>query len=222
MTKECTLKEMFVVEHLDKIQPGWREGEDVTAATKNAIKTYVLEHYKDVIDLFESPDCITTRSLGGAITRAQGKLNISPKVNRHPRVCVEETSDSSPDTPDTPDEPESVPEADADACSEDGCPVPPSPESAEEPEETAEIDSAELERYVRDWVYSVPIDELGSCTLKDVCTEIQKSGAFSQQKTLGNWHVGKVVIANIEFKLIFYIKPDTAEAVQKQEAPSVR
>lgn len=41
MTRRCTFKEAFIEKQLDKFQPGWRNGENIRAQTKQKIKEYV-------------------------------------------------------------------------------------------------------------------------------------------------------------------------------------
>ena len=51
MTKQCTMKEAFIERKLDEFQPGWKNGEDITAETKQKIREYVAskmpEEFKD-------------------------------------------------------------------------------------------------------------------------------------------------------------------------------
>lgn len=56
MTKRCTMKEVFVERKLDEFQPAWRDGEDISADTKQKIRNYVAsrmpEEFKDDIVCF--------------------------------------------------------------------------------------------------------------------------------------------------------------------------
>lgn len=61
MTKQCSLKESFIEKQLDKYQPKWREGEDITADTKQKIRDYVVEKLPE--DLKDDVTCITDYSI---------------------------------------------------------------------------------------------------------------------------------------------------------------
>ncbi len=76
MTKECTLKEVFIISKLDEIQPDWRTGADVTHETKEKIRQRVFEKYSD---LLEDAECISFRSIKETITRIRDKLNLPAK-----------------------------------------------------------------------------------------------------------------------------------------------
>ena len=73
MTKECTLKELFITSKLDEIQPDWRTGADVTQETKDKIRQRVFEKYSD---LLEDAECISIRSIENTVGRIREKLEI--------------------------------------------------------------------------------------------------------------------------------------------------
>lgn len=61
MTKQCSLKQSFIEQKLDLFQPNWREGEDITAETKQKIRDYVVEKLPE--DLKDDVTCITDYSI---------------------------------------------------------------------------------------------------------------------------------------------------------------
>ncbi len=77
MTQECTLKEMFIIKQLDKLQPNWREGADVVISTKEAIQAYIFDHYSDLLTLFDNPECITIRTIEHRLANIRTKLGIT-------------------------------------------------------------------------------------------------------------------------------------------------
>ena len=79
MTKQCTMKEAFVERKLDEFQPGWRDGEDITAETKHKIREYVAskmpEEFKD------DASCLTDYSIRNMATKIRERENL-PKPKK--------------------------------------------------------------------------------------------------------------------------------------------
>lgn len=73
MTKECTLKEAFIIKALDELQPDWRTGADVRRETKDKIRERVAKKYADIFDPDDSA-CITYRSIEATVTRIRDKF----------------------------------------------------------------------------------------------------------------------------------------------------
>jgi hypothetical protein len=95
MTKQCTMKEAFVKRKLDEFQPGWRNGEDITAETKQKIREYVAskmpEEFKD------DAACLTDYSIRNMANKIRERENL-PKPKRtnkgNAKVAVTEPSNS--------------------------------------------------------------------------------------------------------------------------------
>lgn len=102
MTKECTLKEAYIIKALDEIQPDWRDGKDVTRTTKDRIRQRIAEKYADIFDPDDSV-CITFRSIEKTVTRIREKLEIKPskiggpKKENYSPVWVSSLDSSNPD-----------------------------------------------------------------------------------------------------------------------------
>ena len=77
MTKTCTLKESFIEKQLDKFQPNWRNGEDITQETKNAIKEYVASKMPAI----EDAECITDYSIWHMANKIRERENL-PKPTK--------------------------------------------------------------------------------------------------------------------------------------------
>jgi len=82
MTKQCSLKESFIEKQLDKYQPNWREGEDITAETKQKIRDYVVEKLPE--DLKEDVTCITDYSIWNMAQKIRERegLPLPKKTNK--------------------------------------------------------------------------------------------------------------------------------------------
>ena len=78
MTRSC-LKEAFIENQLDKFQPRWREGQDITAETKKKIKEYAATIMPD--ELIESDKCITDYSIWHMAKKIRLRENL-PKPTR--------------------------------------------------------------------------------------------------------------------------------------------
>lgn len=74
MTRTCTFKEAFIEKQLDKFQPNWRNGEDITAETKQKIKDYVASQMPD--ELKESASCITDYSIWHMAKKIRKRENL--------------------------------------------------------------------------------------------------------------------------------------------------
>lgn len=74
MTKKCTLKESFVEKQLDKFQPNWRDGEDITSDTKQKIRDYVIKKLPD--ELKEDVSCITDYSIWHMAKKIRERENL--------------------------------------------------------------------------------------------------------------------------------------------------
>lgn len=91
MTKHCTLKESFVEKQLDKFQPGWRDGEDITAETKQAIRDYVTSQLPE--ELKDDVSCITDYSIWHMATKIRERENLpEPKKTNKGKVSVRKSS----------------------------------------------------------------------------------------------------------------------------------
>ncbi len=88
MTKRCTLKESFVEKQLDKFQPDWRKGDDITTETKQKIKDYVASKLPK--ELKEDATCITDFSIWHMARkiREREKLPNPKRTNRGNKVSV--------------------------------------------------------------------------------------------------------------------------------------
>jgi hypothetical protein len=99
MTKQCTFKEAFIEQQLDKFQPDWRNGEDITAETKQKIRDYVISKMPD--ELKDSAGCITDYSIWHMAKKIRTRENLPEpkKSNKEKKVSVcksSQTSDTSP------------------------------------------------------------------------------------------------------------------------------
>ena len=140
MTKECTLKELFITSKLDEIQPDWRTGADVTQETKDKIRQRVFEKYSD---LLEDAECISIRSIESTITRIRDKLNIPHKSD----IIKNELSKSRTYMrPLDSSAPKPEPSSEIQATVEPGEPVEPHEpsEPSKEPEEESEPSALEI------------------------------------------------------------------------------
>ncbi len=92
MTKNCTLKEAFIEKQLDKFQPNWRNGEDITAETKQKIKDYVASQMPD--ELKESASCITDYSIWHMAKKIRKRENLPDPKKSNKGVSVVAPTDS--------------------------------------------------------------------------------------------------------------------------------
>lgn len=74
MTKECTLKEAYILKCLDEFQLDWRRGRDVTYETKMKIQKRIMDKYSD---FFDTHECISVRSIEKTLKRIREKFKIS-------------------------------------------------------------------------------------------------------------------------------------------------
>lgn len=79
MTKQCTMKEAFVERKLDEFQPGWRDGEDITAETKQKIREYVASKMPD--EFKDDASCLTDYSIRNMATKIRERESL-PKPKR--------------------------------------------------------------------------------------------------------------------------------------------
>ncbi len=79
MTRRCSLKEAFIENQLDKFQPGWRNGENIRAETKQKIREYVSTKMPE--DLMEPGECITEYSIWHMAKKIRERENL-PKPKR--------------------------------------------------------------------------------------------------------------------------------------------
>lgn len=88
MTKRCTLKESFVEKQLDKFQPDWRKGDDITTETKQKIKDYVASKLHK--ELKEDANCITDFSIWHMARkiRQREKLPKPKRTNKGKKVSM--------------------------------------------------------------------------------------------------------------------------------------
>jgi hypothetical protein len=73
------MKEAFVERKLDDIQPGWRDGEDITAETKQKIREYVASKMPD--EFKDDAACLTDYSIRNMATKIRERENL-PKPKR--------------------------------------------------------------------------------------------------------------------------------------------
>ncbi|CAG0948731.1 MAG: hypothetical protein OIN86_12990 [Candidatus Methanoperedens sp.] len=91
MTKTCTLKESFIKKQLDKFQPGWKDGEDITQETKNAIKEYAASK----MSIMDDTECITDYSIWHMANKIRERENLpKPKKTNKGNVKVSESEPS--------------------------------------------------------------------------------------------------------------------------------
>ncbi len=69
------MKEAFIENQLDKFQPGWRNGQDITAETKRKIKEYAFSKMPE--ELLESEHCITDYSIWHMTRKIRERENLS-------------------------------------------------------------------------------------------------------------------------------------------------
>ncbi len=95
MTKQCTLKESFIETQLDKFQPNWRNGEDITAETKQAIRAYVTSKLPE--ELKDDISCITDYSIWHMAKKIRERENLpEPKKSnkgKRGKVSIRKASD---------------------------------------------------------------------------------------------------------------------------------
>lgn len=93
MGRQCSLKESFIEKQLDKYQPKWREGEDITAETKQMIREYVVEKLPE--DLKEDVTCITDYSIWNMAQKIRAREGLPmPKKTNKGKVSKHEPSKS--------------------------------------------------------------------------------------------------------------------------------
>ena len=95
MTKQCTFKEAFIKQQLDKFQPNWRNGEDIAAETKQKIRDYVISKMPD--ELKDSAGCITDYSIWHMAKKIRTRENLPDpkKSNKEKKVSVCKSSQNS-------------------------------------------------------------------------------------------------------------------------------
>jgi hypothetical protein len=89
------MKEAFVERKLDEIQPGWRDGEDITAETKEKIREYVASKMPD--DFMDDISCLTDYSIRNMATKIRERESLPKpkKTNKgNAKVAVSEPSPS--------------------------------------------------------------------------------------------------------------------------------
>jgi hypothetical protein len=74
MTKECSLKEALIERKLDEFQPGWRNGEDIKAETKQKIRDYTDSKIQD--DEIRVAACLSDYSIGHMAKKIRARLNL--------------------------------------------------------------------------------------------------------------------------------------------------
>lgn len=95
MTKQCTMKEAFVERKLDEFQPGWRNGEDITAETKQKLRDYVASKMPD--EFKDNASCLTDYSIRNMANKVRKRENLPKpkKTNKgNAKVAVTEPSNS--------------------------------------------------------------------------------------------------------------------------------
>ncbi len=92
MTKHCTLKESFIETQLDKFQPAWRNGEDITAETKQKIRDYVTSKLPD--ELKDDVSCITDYSIWHMAKKIREREDLPEpkKSNKGKKVSIRKSS----------------------------------------------------------------------------------------------------------------------------------
>ncbi len=97
MTKQCTMKEAFVERKLDEFQPGWRNGEDITAETKQKIREYVASKMPD--EFKDDATCLTDYSIRNMATKIRERENLpKPKRTNKGNAKVAESKPSIPES----------------------------------------------------------------------------------------------------------------------------
>ncbi|MBU4076704.1 MAG: hypothetical protein KKI06_08370 [Euryarchaeota archaeon] len=102
MTRHCSFKEAFIENQLDELQPGWRNGEDITSETKQKIKDYVASKMpKELIGLEE---CITDYSIWHMAKKIRERENLPKpqKSNKGNKVSVLQPAEEKTITSDRP------------------------------------------------------------------------------------------------------------------------
>ena len=79
MTKQCTMKEAFVERKLDDFQPGWRDGEDISAETKQKLREYVASKMPE--ELKDDAACLTDYSIRNMANKIRERENL-PKPKK--------------------------------------------------------------------------------------------------------------------------------------------
>ena len=95
MTKQCTMKEAFVERKLDEFQPGWRDGEDISAETKQKIREYVASRMPE--EFKDDAACLTDYSIRNMANKIRERENLPKpkKTNKgNAKVAVTEPSNS--------------------------------------------------------------------------------------------------------------------------------
>lgn len=102
MTRRCSLKEAFIENQLDKLQPGWRKGEDITSETKQKIKEYAVSKMPE--ELLESEQCITDFSIGHMARKIRERENLPKpkKSNKGNKVSILQPAEEKTITSDPP------------------------------------------------------------------------------------------------------------------------
>jgi len=103
MTQHCSLKEAFIGNQLDKFQPGWRKGEDITSETKKRIKEYAVSKMPE--ELLESEQCITDYSIWHMAKKIRERENLPKpqKSNKGKKVSVLKPAEEKTITSDPPE-----------------------------------------------------------------------------------------------------------------------
>ena len=73
------MKEAFVERKLDEFQPGWRDGEDITAETKQKIREYVSSRMPD--EFKDDAACLTDYSIRNMANKIRERENL-PKPKK--------------------------------------------------------------------------------------------------------------------------------------------
>jgi hypothetical protein len=93
MTKQCTMKEAFVERKLDEFQPGWRNGEDITAETKQKLRDYVASKMPD--EFKDDAACLTDYSIRNMANKIRERENLPrPKKTNKGNAKVAESQPS--------------------------------------------------------------------------------------------------------------------------------
>lgn len=95
MTKQCTMKEAFVERKLDEFQPGWRDGEDISAETKQKIREYVSSKMPD--EFKDDASCLTDYSIRNMANKIRERETLPKpkKTNKgNAKVAVSQPSNS--------------------------------------------------------------------------------------------------------------------------------
>ena len=91
------MKEAFVERKLDEIQPGWRNGEDITAETKQKIREYVASKMPD--EFKDDAACLTDYSIRNMANKIRERENLpKPKRTNKGNAKVAESKPPIPET----------------------------------------------------------------------------------------------------------------------------